>query len=143
MSTWIRKPESVRLPLGNGDWVEVRKYLTAGDTRRMYWRMMRRGAGGAEKMDPLLVSVSKIAAYVLAWSVTDADDRPIDLDGPEAEATILSVLDAMDPDRYRELSTAIEAHESATDEEKKILDGGRSSGTISPSPGILAGATIG
>jgi hypothetical protein len=143
MSTWIRKPESVRLPLSNGDWVEVRKYLTAGDTRRMYWRMMRRGAGGGEKMDPLLVSVSKIAAYVLAWTVTDADDRPIDLDGPEAEATILSVLDAMDPDRYRELAAAIDAHETAIDEEKKILRGAPSLETISRSPAISVGAMNG
>jgi len=143
MSTWIRKPESIRLNLADGDWVDVRKYLTAGDTRRMYWRMMRRGATGDDKIDPLLVSVSKIAAYVLDWSVTDADDRRVDISGPEAEATVLAVLEMMDPDRFRELANAIDAHENAVAEEKKRTPGVTPSAPISLSPGILVGATIG
>lgn len=146
MSTWIRKPESIRLSLSQGDWIEVRKYLTAGDTRRMYWRMMRTGTGGGmtpERIDPLLVDVAKITAYILNWSVTDADDRPIDISGPEAEATIASVLDVMDPDRFREIADAIAAHEAARDEEKKRITGVTPSGLISQSPGTLVGAMNG
>jgi hypothetical protein len=145
MSSRMRKKETVRLSLSCGDWVDVKKHITAGDQRRMFRRMIHQGARGDE-IDPVMVGPAKLAVYVLDWSITDAEDRPIRIREMTEEARI-SAFDELPPEDFAEILQAVEAHDSAMDalraEEKKIRADDPKSSAISPLPDYSDGAMNG
>lgn len=142
MSMRIRRPEIVRIDLPTGDWIIVKKHLTAGDERQMFWRMMRQGFDGKEKIDPLLVSVAKIVAYLVDWSIVDADGKPV-IVRDEPPEIIAPILDMLDPDDFRAIWNAVDAHETAIAEEKKLTPGAITSESTLPSRAPLVGAMTG
>ena len=141
MSSRIRRPETVTIPISRGDWLLVKKHLTAGESRQVLSRMMRLGADGPN-IDPVLVGLSKMATYLLDWSITDADDKPVVIRDQPYEV-IANALDALDYESYVEIKDAVEAHEDAMqavrDLEKKQWDGSKPSSATSPSADVSAG----
>lgn len=135
MSCRLVRPEPVRLELEGGDWIIVRRRLSAGEERAMFARMRAAGAT-PDHIDPLQVGPARTLAYLLDWSLTDAAGLPIVIRGLEP-ADVLAALDQQDPDYVREVAAAILAHEeqeyAARDAEKKTRNGGRPSVPISPS----------
>lgn len=146
MSLYFRHPETVRLELPRGGaWILVKKYLTAGETRQVFRRMMRAGDDGRDAIDPLQVGLSKIVTYLVDWNLTDANDQPVPLRGLSPDV-VASILDNMDPDGFKDVLNAIEAHEAAMDAaraEKKTHAGAMKSDQIWPSLEPLAGDTSG
>ena len=65
--------ERVRVPLSEGDYIDVKRDLNAGE----YWDLLV-ALGERQKF-------AKILAYLLGWSLTGRDDHPIpyDVDDPE------------------------------------------------------------
>jgi hypothetical protein len=143
VSSRIRRPETLTLHISRGDWLLVKKHLTAGESRQVLSRMMTLGATGPN-IDPVLVGLSKMATYLLDWSITDADDKPIAIRDQPYE-TVTAALDALDYDSYLEIKDAIEAHEEAMtalrEQEKKHRDGAHISSATSPSADVLVGAS--
>ena len=142
MSSRIRQPEIVRLEISEGDWIEVRKYLTAGEVRRMHARMMHALPDGKMEIDRLLVRLAKTTAYLLDWSITDANDRPVII-RDQSDETVAAILDMLDPDAFEEIWRAIDAHEDRVEAEKKLNTGAAGSGQISLSRAPLVGAMTG
>lgn len=142
MSSRMRKPETTMLQITQGDWLLVKKRLTAGEQRRMFDRMM----SGSMSIKPINVGVAKIQAYLLDWSITDADNKPVVILDQD-DSVLLSALDNLDPDSFKEILNAIEDHmeavEKADTEEKKLQAGASASLPTSPSPEVLVGATNG
>jgi hypothetical protein len=132
----------------------VKTRLSAGEQREMFTRMYARTASGAfiestdgrYQINPQAVGPTKIATYLLDWSLKDAAGQPVIIRDQPIQA-VLSALDALDPDEFREIDRAIDAHEEAMDAEraaqKKILPGATPSAPISPSLVAAAGATSG
>lgn len=115
MSRRMRRPETARLELSQGDWVLVKKHLTAGETRGMFAGMMR---ADGESIERTKVGLSKILAYLLDWSFEDFDGKPIVIrDQPENVVT--SALNGIESDAYSEVLRAIEAHEEAMEQERE------------------------
>jgi len=145
MSSRIRRPETLRLALTRGDWIVVKKHLTAGETRRVFRRMIRKGATGDE-IDSLQVGLSKMVVYLVDWSITDADDQPVIIRG-QSEDVVADVLEMLDVDSFSEILKAIEAHERTMEdereEEKKTGTGNSRSDPTSPLLDSLVGATNG
>ena len=115
MGTWFVKPEAQRVELTEGQWIEVKKYLTAGEelTITQAFTAMRQGREGEQptvEIDMKRCRIMRCAIYLLKWSLTDWDDKPV----PVTEAS----LEALDPDRLKEIETAIEAHSKRMEEEK-------------------------
>lgn len=108
----------------------------------MFWRMLRRGYDDKDKIDPLLVMNAKIVAYLLDWSIVDSDGRPVII-RDEPPETIASVIDMLDPDDYRMIGAAIDSHETAIAEEKKLTPGATAFEPTSQSPELLVGAMTG
>jgi hypothetical protein len=103
-------PEVVRLTLSDHDWIDIKKRLNTGEQRAVFAKMARDITPGEKiALDPLFVGAAKIAAYLLAWSFVDDDGRPVALEP--------SAIDNLDPDTYREIREAIEAHEEKVDKE--------------------------
>jgi hypothetical protein len=145
MSSRIRRPETLRLALTRGDWIVVKKHLTAGETRRVFRRMIRKGATGDE-IDSLQVGLSKMVVYLVDWSITDADDQPVIIRG-QSEDVVADVLEMLDVDSFAEILNAVEAHERAMEaereDEKKTATGTSKSDPTWPSLVSLDGGTNG
>jgi hypothetical protein len=145
MSSRIRRPETLRLALTRGDWIVVKKHLTAGETRRVFRRMIRKGATGDE-IDSLQVGLSKMVVYLVDWSITDADDQPVVIRG-QPEDVIADVLEMLDVESFAEILKAIETHERTMElereEEKKTGNGSNKSEATWPSPGSSDGGMTG
>lgn len=128
----ILRPETARVPLSDGDWLIVKKRLTAGETREMY----RGGITSTGRIDHLNMPYSRALAYLVDWSVTDPDGKPVII-RDKSRDEVASALDALDPDFYGEIMRAIEAHEDAMrderDREKKAASGQTDSGSSSGS----------
>ena len=120
-------PDVVRLPLSDGEWVEVKRELNAGEARKVFANLVTRmEVGEKAQLDPAQVGKTKLVQYIVAWSFSNKQ-------GPVkySEADI----DNLDQDTYRELVEAIDKHDEASErlrEERKNAQAG-----ASPSPAIL------
>lgn len=113
MASGMRKPESLKIDLPGDDWIVVKKHLTAGEQRRMF-KLMMDGHGGIE---PVNVGLSKMVAFLLDWSITDADDKPIVIED-QPDNFKIQALDNLTPKTFKKVLKAIEAHEAAMDLEE-------------------------
>jgi hypothetical protein len=127
MGSFYRKPEEVRLDLGDGEWLLVRKYLTAGEERRTHKRVMKANPeSGRFEADLEQLGIAEIIAYLIDWSITDVDDKPIRiLDAPYD--FVYAALGNMDSEGYKRIVEALKLHVGAMalarDQEKKVPDG--------------------
>lgn len=139
MASRFVSPDVVRLPLTDGDWIDVKKRLNTGEQRRVFAKMARDMVPGEKvKLDPEQVGLAKVIEYLIAWSFTD-NGKPVAL-SPDA-------LGNLDVDTFNEIREAIEAHEEIQDaereKEKNERAGGPASKPTSPSPVDAVGATSG
>ena len=135
MARRVRRPETHKIEISQGDWLLVKKHLTAGERRQMFSHMMRRGGVG-DSLDSSRVGLARILAYLIDWSFTDADDRPLVILDQSMEV-VEAKLDAIDPESFTEVLEAIDKHDDAMEkaraEEKNVQAGERPSSLISPS----------
>ena len=103
------KPKTVRIDLSEGDWIEVKRELNAGEHRRVFGRLVKEmRAGDKALLDPEQVGLTKLVEYIVDWSF-EQDGKPV----PVSEASI----NALDAETYAELVKAVDAHEEAVDAE--------------------------
>jgi hypothetical protein len=126
------EPELVRLPLSDGDWIDVKKILTTGEQRRMFADMRRRFAPGElPSVDPAQVALARAVAYIVMWSFVDRHGQPVPV-SPGA-------IDQLDTWTFTEIREAIDAHERAQDQafddEKKTRSSTTTSATFLQSVG--------
>jgi hypothetical protein len=141
MSIRYRNPETETLQISRGDWLLVKKHLTAGEQKRMFRRMIDPGGG----IDPVNVGTSKLVTYVLDWSIDDASGKRVPLLDQDDTAKA-AAFDNLPSDDFREILNAVEAHEAKMDAErsaeKNSLDGVSTSSPISPSANTSAGGDM-
>ena len=121
------KPSIDRLPLSDGDWIDVKHELNTGEVRRVFTEMIKeQQAGALAVINPERVGITKILAYVVGWSFID-DAGPV----PFSE----SALTHLEIDTFHEIQDAIEAHDAAREDEreerKKKTAGAKPSSAIS------------
>ena len=126
MSRFVR-PETAKLDLTNGDWLLVKKRLNAGEQRRAFARIVKKMAVGQDvEIDPEATGLAKMAAYLLDWSLCDDQGAGVPIRDQPASLVEAALL-ALDPDSFREIHDAIQAHEdreaAALAEEKKRTAG--------------------
>ena len=128
-----------------GDWLLVKKHLTAGEGRAIYSRMLRQGESG-DQINSAKVGMSRVLGYLLDWSITDADDKPVPILN-QPEDVVAAALDNLELESFTEILTAIDAHiaamEQAREAERKNFTGGTASSAISPSAESSTGGTNG
>ncbi len=99
------KPETVRLDLSDGDWIEVKKELTAGEARaisRSSVRAVTDVQTGKTVTEEDLDQLSLLNTYLTNWSFVDAA-------GKQSKYS-LDALRALDQDSYVEIVNALAAH---------------------------------
>lgn len=136
----IVRPDVVRLPLSDGDFLDVKKRLNTGEYRGMLMSQFREpNAGDKAVVNLEAMGFSKVLAYVHAWSFVDFDGNPLEFNA--------DTLRAIDPDVFAEVLAAVEKHEEASEKERAEKKTGKAgengSSAISTSPSVLVGATSG
>jgi len=100
------QPTITRLDLTDGDWIDIKTELTAGERRHAFGRLVTEmRAGESARLDPEQVGLTRLAEYITAWSFTDVNGKPV----PVSE----SAINALDVDSFGELVEAIDKHEAA------------------------------
>lgn len=113
MSCPFVQPEVTRLSLSTGDFLDVKRELNAGEYRHLFADMVRDGMRPGEPaiLDPERVGLTRILAFLVGWSFTDFDGRPV----PVSEAALLKCHPAV----FREIAETIEAHEREQDRQRE------------------------
>ena len=130
--------ETVRLPLSGGDYIDVKKELSAGEREDLFGVIApTMTAGEKVLMNTRSVRTAKILAYLLAWSFVGPDDTPIPMSPDLPEAVRLGAIRNLRTPDFDELFGAIIAHEGEQEDarvvEKNDPDGAIGSVKISPS----------
>lgn len=123
------RPDVVRLSLSDGDWIDVKKELNAGERRQVFADIVKEHRmGETAQLDDEKLGFARMAQYIVDWSFAD-DGKPVKFSA--------AALRNLDIGTYREIDTAISAHEAAADAEqesrKNAPDGGSTSSPTSPS----------
>lgn len=121
-------PEEVRLELSEGDYVDVKRTLNAGEYRKMVYDQFK-DTDEKTVLDHSKVGMTKLLAYLLGWSFTgrDGDRIPYRIDQPEEIRR--ATIDSLDQDTYRELIAAVNAHEAR---EEAALEAKKKAPTTAP-----------
>jgi len=123
------KPEIVRLELSDGDWLEVKKRLSIGEERASFQQISGSiNNEGWIRPNVEMVGIAEVLAYLVDWSLIDANDKPVKV----SKDALLS----MDPDDYKEIEEAVQAHIKKMDAERaheKKVAGLSASSTSAPS----------
>lgn len=134
------------LQLSDGATLIVKKRLSQGDRRAHLARLYVANAAGQMRMNPAMVGLSTVLAYLVDWTVTDDEGAPVHIKGLPSEEVIM-LLDNLDQDYYLEVQRAIETHEAEMDrervEQKKAMAGEPKSAAISSSPSDAVGVSSG
>ncbi len=105
------QPDVVRLTLSDGDYIDVKKELNAGEQRRVFSRLVKTMHFSEKpEVDPEQVGLSKVVEYLVGWSFADVSGKPV----PVSEAA----LGNLDGETYGEIVKAIDAHDDAVTAER-------------------------
>jgi hypothetical protein len=134
------QPGIVRLLLSDGEWLDVKAELTAGEQRHVMANYVKDSPLGARAtVDFEQVGKTRILEYVVDWSLVGF--------GGQREPFSESALDCLDMDTYREIDDAIDRHEAAIsaarDARKKNPVGVTTSPVTSASPFAADGVSSG
>jgi hypothetical protein len=145
MPSRVVRPETDKLPISDGDWVLVKRRLNHGETQKMFARRYLSDAFG-NRVNLELAGMEKVTAYLLDWSLTDLEDKPLVIRDKSIDE-VESAINAIDPESFAEIRAAIDAHELAQAikraEEKKLRAGAHASSPTSPSPSAVDGGSTG
>jgi hypothetical protein len=142
------RPNTVTLPLSEGDWIVVKERLNAGEQRALVERSWHDtpDADGQFHVNPPRAGLALLTAYLIDWSFTDHAGDPVPIRGLSA-AELERVIDNLEPPDYNELRNAINAHTEALylarEAEKKRMAGASASSPTSPSLDVVTGAMSG
>jgi len=106
----VVSPDSVRLPLSDGDFLTVKKELNAGE----YHALVIEGVANK----PFAV----VIAYLVSWSLVGLGEQPIAYSVHQSTDDRRDVLSSLDVPTIVEIVAALDAHQAANEraiQEKK------------------------
>src|SRR5262245_17376180 len=112
------RPDTVLLPLSDGDWLLVKKRLNNGEQRELFRRIYIRAADGSfvvdedgnPKVDITLIGFALVTTYLVDWSLTDHSGEKM-LIAQQPPELIAATVDALEPEEFAEVRTAVEQHD--------------------------------
>jgi len=129
MGARYRTQETHRIELEGGDWLLVRKHLTAGEERQGHANVLVGGtfkAGERPDVDPRRLGIAQAVAYLIDWNITDKDDKPLVIRDQPFDV-VAAMLEAQTPESLKEILKAIDLHDDAMvaerNHQKKVRTG--------------------
>lgn len=134
---------TARLPISDGDYVDVKERLSHGEREEMYARMSPDGF----KLNRLETRTAMVLAYLVGWSFVDEAGAPVPFLPSMPLEERRSLICNLDPGTFDEVHKAIDAHEdrmiAERDALKKTKPGPGGAAPTSPSPSGAGGDTSG
>ena len=127
--SWFVKPETVVLQLPEGQWVEVKKRLTVGESRKVMASLVSEiRTDGRVTPNFEMAGKAEVLAYLVDWSLRDEDGKPvrIDTDGRKSAA-----IDNLAQEHFDVIAEAIQAHIKAMSEEREAEKNAQSTSNAS------------
>uniref|UniRef100_A0A6M3J9E1 Tail assembly chaperone n=1 Tax=viral metagenome TaxID=1070528 RepID=A0A6M3J9E1_9ZZZZ len=111
MAEWFVDPAVERLSLSDGQFIDVKKQLSHGESDDMFDRMAPYVVPGQPvQMKSREVRTAKVFSYLVGWSLM-RHGKPVPM-GPEVpDSERLGAINALAPERFTEIFKAIDAHE--------------------------------
>jgi len=107
------RPDVTKLEISGGDWLLVKKRLTAGETRKIFARMVKTMTPGEKiEVDPLQVGRSQAVEYLVDWSFVELPIRG------KSSGEIGDAMDLLDMESFNEVVQAIGDHEKRMEDER-------------------------
>jgi hypothetical protein len=112
---WFVAPETVRLDLPEGEWIEVKKELTKGERDKINAMLIKEvRQDGRMTPDFEMMSKAEVLGYLVDWSLKNGDEKiPV-----ETDADRLSAINNMTEDGFDYLSKAVKMHVEKLEAEK-------------------------
>jgi hypothetical protein len=153
MGSRVRRPETDVLPISGGDTLTVKRFLTAGEFRALMSAVTKpvrldaataaaaatavtKGLDFTLEIDPTESGIATVLAYLIDWTFTDFDGRPLVIRDQPAPV-VRAALDAIDAASYLEVQKAIQSHDHVMRAyiaaEKKTTNGATAPAPTSPS----------
>lgn len=113
-------PETMRLELSEGDWIEVKERLNLWE-RDSLSGIPIEGLGVESTKMPLegktyaLYTLQRFKTWLVRWSFTDEEGKQVELS--------LDAIRNLDPDTADEITDALDAHIAAMEDLKKVPSG--------------------
>lgn len=122
------EPATVRLDLGDGDWIEVAKELSNFEIKQMRTAGLTYMQGDRASEDEVKLGVAwskmafaRVMAWVKDWNAKDAQGRPL----PFNQETVKQLSE----DDFNRIEKALNAHIEAQESEKNATAGEKKSET--------------
>ena len=134
----IVQPKTVRVEISDGDWLDIKKELNAGEEKEMFAQSIKQMGGEMDQdakaddkvemridMDPVGLSFAKVEAYLVAWSFEDdeVDDSGKPTGNRVAVELTPEAIRLIDEGSFQEIEKAIDKHREALDNRKKATGG--------------------
>jgi hypothetical protein len=110
----------MRLELTGGDWLLVRKHLTAGEEREAHARVIKAGSfkqGEKPELDLEHLGIAQAVSYLSP--IADRCRRQADSDSRISYPFVAAALKNQTPESLREILDAIQAHDGAMTAERE------------------------
>jgi hypothetical protein len=99
-------PDTARVELSDGDWIEIKERLTYGEQQRLaggaLTRMSGTGDGAAIDLDFERYNLLRMETWLVDWSFVGANGKPVKLSR--------AAIAALDPDTAAEIDAALTKH---------------------------------
>lgn len=110
------KPETMRYPLLDDDWIDVKKFLTAAEEARLAGAgvpSFSQGEPGKQsfELDFVGLKFARMLVYVEAWSFVDAK-------GNQTKPT-RDYIETLRPDVFDAIDAVLDTHRKAMEDERK------------------------
>lgn len=111
-------PEIVRLTLSDGDYIDIKRRLNTGEQNAIFARMAPEMVPGEKaRLNTRSVATSRVVEYLVAWSFAQENGTPIPYTIDMPIEARLATLESLDPDDFKEVREAIDAHVAKVEKE--------------------------
>jgi hypothetical protein len=142
----VARPDTVRLTLPDGEFVIIKRKLSAGERDDNLARSGHYNADGKLVLNPATVRVERLNAYLVGWSLTDGDapgeGNALPMSPQMSDEERVATIRSLDVDTFDAIHEAIGKHEQA-EAKKKTPSGSPAAASSSESPFALAGTQTG
>lgn len=126
------KPDTTKLDLGDGDWIEVRNELSVAEARELQdksFEATQEFGDSDEKVKPKIsinwsvFSLHRARAYITKWNAMDEDGKPVSVS--------LDSLGALDEETMQRIEQVITDHIDSVVKKTKRVPGSKKRKRIS------------
>ncbi len=110
-------PESKRLSISDGDFVDVKLRLNHGEREDFFATIAPFDTSGNAKLDRHVLRTARLVTWVVGWSLAK-DGKPVPMSADMSVDQRTATIRRLDTETFDEIHKAIIEHEAAVDEER-------------------------